>query len=467
MVKAIGYGIRNTGRTYKQRAFQAAARIAQKYGTPKNAARVMKSIYNYATQRPSKQGANRKPKAREMTRTLRNGQGPTGHSVGVYAGKFKKTKKIKRTIEQKCLSSGAHRTMEQYGTFSDPDCVYIHHSTSHFDEIAKVMNACLLRKIFDKANFKITNILNEIANTNPTGGLNQPENSSGIKIVLTCRNAITGDYTNYFYNTLDNQSFKDICLAWTDMEFRFIDYMRGDNKDEIYKLAIYRLDVAGVTGELSNWRLGAEMYLEDISVELHLASNLVIQNRTKAANVTTDDGNLLERVDTQPLKGYIYDFKHADPRVRHSGGVLGSPASNQTNVLFNSTTEAGIQIIRGAEYVGAAEPFDPKYFANISKSSSIKLQPGEMKRTSFSHKFSGKLVNVMKRLRVARRIGGILSGVEGKCQMIALEELLRTPSANKITIAYERELKTGCIVKENRRPALIETFMNTTEINNN
>lgn len=382
-----------------------------------------------------------------------------------YKGKLQRVKRNKMSMEALCLSKGAHRTLEQYGTFSDPDCVYFLHSSSNVDEIASAMNASLLRSILNKAGFKITNNFNELSVSNPTGGLNQSEDASGLKFVLTCRNANTGDYTNYFYDSLDGQGFKDICDTWTDMRFRFIDYIRGDNKDEIYKLAIYKLDFVGLP-LAPQWRLGAEMYLEDISVELYIQSNLMIQNRTKGANVSTDDGNFAERIDAQPLKGWLYEFKHADPRVKHSGNLNGT----KSNIKFNTTTDAGIKIIRGAEYDGGSEPFVPKYFSNISKATKIVLQPGEIRRTGFSYEQKGKLVNVLKKLRIARRIGipdYTISGMVGKAQMIALEEILRTPSDNKVTIAYEREMKTGCVFKEHRSPAPLETFVLGQEINSN
>lgn len=429
--------------------------------TMKNLGYVVDKVLNM----PARPGTYNRPKHHKSTpNPMSRRKGLTGRSVAVYKGNFKKTKRIKRTIEQTCLSKGSHRTLEQYGTFSDPDTVYLHHSISHVDEIARTMNAGLIRKILNKAGFQITNLYNEIAVSNPVAGLDQPENSSGLKFVLCCRDPLTGHCTNYTYDTVNNQSFKSIVETWTDMHYRIIDYIRGDNKDELYKLAVYKLDAAAVV-ETVNWRLGAEMYIEDMSMQLFFQSSLMIQNRTKGATITSDGGNQTDRVDSQPLKGWIYDFKNADMRVRHSGGVTGV----QSNIIFNSANDNGLKIVRGAEYVGSEEPFDPKYFANSSKAVRISIQPGEIKRLGFSYKFSGKFVNVIKKLRVSRWDSVLhnLSGMTGKSQMICLEEQLRTPTDNKITIAYERELKIGSIFKENKRPAHIETFTASTEINNN
>jgi len=49
----------------------------------------------------------------------------------------------------------------------------------------------------------------------------------------------------------------------------------------------------------------------------------------------------------------------------------------------------------------------------------------------------------------------------GRAQMIAFEELMHTPSDNKVTIAYERELSIGCIVNYKYYDTPLDNIINS------
>lgn len=382
---------------------------------------------------------------------------------GPYGGSFKKPKKLKRTMDSRVLSQGCLKIVEQYGSIIDPDCVYLQHSTGFLNEIGRTLAIAILRKLFIKAGFKITNNHNEVVFAVTDAGGIITEYSDGIKLVLTTRDPITSAKTNIYFDTSDNQTFVNICDAWTDFPNYFINYMRNQNTNEPYKVALYRRDFATV---VNGHTLAAEIYLEDSHMELNFVSNLCIQNRTRAATTggTASEELDMSRVDVQPLKGWIYEFKNADSRVRHSGTTTN--LLYNTNQYFNTMKDSGMLLIPGSMYgapvtgvqkYGATEPLDPKYFANIAKATKIVLQPGEMKKTTFSWNLSGKITNTLRKLKVQKWDGvGFFSGMIGKSQMIALEEVMRTPSSNKIEIAYERELKIGAVVKIAMKQALLE-----------
>lgn len=388
---------------------------------------------------------------------------------GVYTGKGARTKKNKQTTESRCLSQGYLKTIEQYGSVNDPDCVYLTHSTAYLIELASTINCALLRKILTKAGFKITSTNTELSVSLPAVGSEALSKSDGLKFVYTCKDQATNVYRVYEYDTLDNQNFNSLCYLWTDMTNRLIDYFRNDGTTfEPYKLAVFRKDFTLTT---PSWNLGAEMYLEDCNIEIHMMSNLVIQNRTLASLDTVGtalDQILSDRIDAQPLKGYVYEFKNADPRVKNS--ALSKPfALEFQNILWGSIRDTGMRLIRGNEYTGnvagsttwagATEPFVPQYFANCTKSAKILLQPGEMKKFSFNWNLKGKIVNVIKKLRVTKwdTTSSNISGMSGHSQMIALEEVMRTPSVNKVTVGYERELKLGVIIHAGWKQAPIES----------
>jgi len=445
----------NTGRTILGRLVEGVARNPTR-------------SYQAFRDTISRMGSKRKASNTTPYQTVKKRRALTnlGHSIGVYKGKFRKPRKIKRTMESQCLSKGYHKTVEQFGLVQDSDSVFLTHSTVCNLEVAYVVASALLRTVLTKAGLKVTNQWNEMEVSDPVAGVTlQPSTSAGLRFHFTTKNASTGSMTGYVYTTIDNQNFRDLTNfgggGFDDIPNRLIDYWRNTLDNIPYKLAVYVKD-EGLASTF--WRLGAEMYLEDAHIQLSLKSTLTCQNRTKAATAAEGAGPETDRVDSQPLRGMIYDFKHADPRVRHSGPAPGT-ISNQP---FNQISEKGITLIKGSQFVGATEPFVPKYWANISKAVPITLQPGEMKKTHFMFQFSGKLINVMKKMKATLWFGatGNLTGITGKSQMVCFEEQMRTPTANKINIAYQRELKIGAIVKNARPQGVLESLVAAENIDN-
>jgi len=401
-----------------------------------------------------------------------------------YSGKFKKPKRVKQTMQSRCLSQGYMTTIETHGTVNDPDCVYAVHSTGHIYEMCQTIAVALLRKIMTKAGYKITNQNNTVAVGLPVQDINPLETSIGLRFVFTVKRPSDNTTRNYTYDTNATSAFVDIARSWITLRDRMIDYVRGSAEElEPYKIAVYNRDIVSPVNE-NAWQLGAEIFLEDCKLELNFQSNLTVQNRTLAAlNATgaASDQVSTDRVDSQPIKGWLYEFKHADPRVRHS--AVSRTANVSSNLLWGTMKETGMRLIRGNEFTGpivpalapaittwsgATEPFDPKYFANIAKATSIILQPGEIKKTSFTYSVKGKFINLMKRFKVTHwdTTAATFSGMMGKSQMVALEEVMRTNSTNKVTLAYERELKIGCIVTASFRQAPLETSVVNEEYNN-
>lgn len=381
----------------------------------------------------------------------------SGHSTAQYKGRFNTPKKVKRTIEQTCLSQGYHKTVEQFGGVDDPNSVYLTHSTVCNVQVGYTIATAALRKVMTMAGFKITQAFNEIQTSAPVAGtFENPSSADGIRFHFQTRDAVIGTTVNYVYDTTDGQTFNDLTSytlgGFDQLPNSFIDYMRNNSNAVPYRLAVYKKDYQSAVNW--TWILGSELLFEDAHLSLFLNSLLTIQNRTKGAATSLDDPLGTDRVDSQPLMGYIYEFKHGDPRLRHSGPISGGTNSN---LMFGRIDERGIDLQKGAVYVNASEPFQPKYFSNISKATKITLQPGDMKKTGFSYKFSGTFKNVLKKLRCEKWFGTDLTGIIGKSQMVCLEEVMRTLTSNKITIAYERTFKIGAIVKPVKRQALLET----------
>jgi len=389
-------------------------------------------------------------------------------SSGPYTGAFGKGKQNKMTTETKFLSLGYHKTIEQYGTIADPDCTHITHSTANVVEVCRTIAAALIRKVMTKAGLKVT-----YAHTivNSTGDSLITDNAEGLKFVYTTKEQGTSLTTSYDYTTTipSTASFGGILDTFgLTMSNKMIENLRDEAGIHLpYRLSVYKADYNVAA---THWRLGAELALEDVHIELGIQSVLTVQNRTKAAlNADGTDQTSVDRIDVQPLKGYIYDFGHADPRVKHSGNALAT-SGGFSNQVFNLIGEPGLNLIRGATFSPAQEPMVPKYFQNCTKNVQVVMQPGEMKKMSFVHMYKGSIGNYFKSYRPTKwiTIGAdtFWTGLRGKAQMISLEELMRTPSTNLVTLAYEREMKIGCIATEKRYQAPLESKLISTQINN-
>jgi len=405
-------------------------------------------------------GRNRGGRRRKFSKKMKKRK-----SGGPYTGLFTKPYKVAKSPQAYALSKGSMFTEETHGAVHDSNCVYITHSVASLGLISGCIRSAIVRTLLNKAGFRITNQFIELPVSDPVAGALAAENSLGLRFVCTTKNPTSGAYVNYIYDTIDNLSFDSVAGGFTELQFRILEWMRGSvgatvHAQELYKVSVYRLDHSVVNHHV----LAAELYMEDMNIDLNISSILVVQNRTLGALASSETFET-DRVDAQPIKGWIYEFKNGEPRVRHLGNAL---AGSQNNYIFNGVAESGIQLIKGAQYGGANEPFEPKYFANIAKATRVLLQPGEMKKTYVNWKTSGKYTNVMKKMQVTAwdPVSTFISGVFGKSQMIAFEEMMRTDATNKIRVSYERELNICVVVKESKRPALLESVLFNSKLEN-
>jgi len=388
---------------------------------------------------------------------------------GVYTGKFKTNKRNVVSAKSSYLSRGFHKTNEQWGLITSQDAVYLSHSTGCINQIADVVLGCLFRKVLNKAGFKISNLFRELPVTDPVSGSNVNEDSSGLRFVYTVADPIDKNTATLVYDTINGQDFNNVVSGFNSMRNHLIDYMRAENASQIeryapFKFAVYKLDqgYTSILGERAFWRLAAEVYLADLSIDLKCVSSLTVQNRTKSEAGSNDT----DRLDTQPLSGYFYEFKHADPRVK-APSILRDGASLQNNV-FNQMHCRGLNLIRGNEFVSANEPIDPKYFSNVAKCTKLVLQPGEMKKISFTHSFKGKFTTVIKNLRMSHynSANDSFSGLRGKCQMLSFEETMRTSTTYPVSISYQRNVGYGCIMNYKFHDTPLEDTFVITQVDN-
>jgi len=373
-----------------------------------------------------------------------------GVSTGRYKGKFRKPRAVKTSILSESLQKGFAETSEFFGRIEDPDTVYIGHSTRDIQAYANTLSAAFIRMLFKKAGYNIANRLEEL-------NLSQWDSSAGFKLEFVIQNAhaagtALGPGTSS-YETVDNLTLTQIAQNFNGFNSWMNTYIQnndGNNNTQVpHKLILYCLDKDQA---VSNWRMLSQIDLSHQKVTFHAKSTLVIQNRTSAAGATTGD-KAADRVDNQPLCGKMYEFNQATPRL----------GQNHTSIQqLQAIPRLGTLLIRAAEMTdnGLQNSPHPRMWTNCTKVSNIILQPGEMKQNTITHTFSGRLITVLNRMKAQGYFATDQEawGGAGKFMLIQLEEKLRTPSANPVTVQYERKIELMCFSKPTKAPALTQTL---------
>lgn len=341
--------------------------------------------------------------------------------AGRYSGKFRKPKKTKKMSMAKKL--GVVLSQEIYGKVDDPDMVVVGQHTFPKGQIAKALAYSILRKAIKKAiGFDATDIEQEIPFTDyndaqkgrvkfvykdPTDGTIKTASFDVVNndTISSCASkACSGDFTVNFITQLEN-------------------LMTEGTTESIYDLQ--RVIVSNITASTAIVLCDLNMLNEVVKVSV--GTNIKMQNRTlasSAADASTD------RVDTQPIKGRLLQFK----------GVPQPLNMHEKSGLYNGVMNAGsVVLIRGAELDGGSEPRVKQDFSNCYRSSSISLQPGEIKSTKIGQKHAAYFNNLMKYIR-HRGNNSLYTSHKGYCQLAFFEEVLNSGSSNKITINYEQQL---------------------------
>jgi hypothetical protein len=389
-----------------------------------------------------------------------------GTVTGGNGGKFKYPSKsgFKKQMKlTKVLREGYNLVYEQHGSVLDSDCVYIQHSNFRPTKISLVLTGALFRKLFRKAGIEIDNMDTELP-------LVDHGNSDGFKIIFTVKNPLDGTYTSTEYLIEDNKTFGQIVTQQTStglMRNYIEEYCKNTNSKEPYRLSLYQSDRNGLS---TNWRLASDLNLENEKIHISMKSRMTIQNRTLGSGAPAADA-VDNRVDNQPLKGLIYEFKNADPRLR-SSQLKGTGVTDNRDYLYNTADfDRGVRTYGGTQIPGPnglimREPPAAKIWKNISGVSSVSLEPGMMKSVSISSQYENYMLALLKRFRADsikdnfQTMDTLYRNVSScKSQIIALEEVLRTPADNAIICAYENEWRCGayCVTKK-KKGVLLSDF---------
>lgn len=368
-----------------------------------------------------------------------------GVSEGKYSGKMKKS--AKEVSMTKFSHLGYVTTATLIGTVADPTCCYIYHSTYDVNMIARAIIAALLRKLFKKAGIDVVNENNELS-------FEEYTNSTGFMFQYRDVDPTDQNVQSYSLIIQNNTTFKTlldtICTyaGSPDTPYkRIIDYMLvpDQGKRVPYSMSLQVQDKWINPNEVVEvaWRTHTHMALQNEKIVLYCKSLLTVQNRTKGSAASASDYSD-QRVDNQPLQGKLYEFSNGDPRLKSTQHVGSGLPNNEYDFLVNTgaatTVRAFGSVVFPADYMDS--PPGGKYWKNCKKVDNVVVQPGDIKKTSINVKYDMNLPDLLTKFRIASQqfIVGDQSytGLKShKSQILALEEILRTPQDNFITVQYE------------------------------
>jgi len=373
-----------------------------------------------------------------------------GVAEGSNGGVFKQPRTNTKSFLLSCAKSGYTAQIEKYGTVTDANSIYVYHSTYDVNNIARTTCGALLRTLFKRSGIEVLNESTELP-------LKDAVNSLDYQIRYHEMNPIDGTTRSWDYTIPDDTSFKTLLDTMTTYAGstpfkRMIDYMTNNAgefyvPDSIYLLFKDKYDFGQIA--TNDWRTKTCIKLSDEIIVMQCKSALTLQNRTKGSAAGATDLSV-DRIDNQPLKGKLYEFSNGDPRVREAQ-KLGTGITNQEDMYYNTGSLQAARAFGGtaiANEVYMREPPTAKFWKNCISSSNVMLEPGVMKKSEIVVSYKTKIPELFKKFRID--VAGTYEGCSGyhnlrshKSQILALEEVLRTPSDNFIVCQYEVENTCG------------------------
>lgn len=398
-------------------------------------------------------------------------------TTGKYVGMLRK-KKIRKSKKTLYLNRGFENTTEVTGVVSDPDCVYIGHSTTCGQKILNVIMQSLLRKLFKLAGQDLVTAHEKIRGYNWTvPGFSE---SDGWQLQLLLQNVGTGAYEIVSYNTFTSDNISRIlgdanngvAPQWPDFVDKMMLYasgLFGGSFDERAMLKPVKLSLSQRDGNGTNnfYHMRSEIDLEKEIIHLKVVSELKVQNRTLSAT----GGSNTDDVSNNPLTGKIYQFNHSVPRMKSSDFPNGTypltRLQERTGAL--TVTASQLSVASDAAVFGTStmfhEPPNYQIFGNVKKHGRVLLQPAEIKKDVLVYSFSAQFHKFFEQLSWKPSIASSASNAfslshrsKGKFTLLALEDIINVNGTQKISIAYEINRTEACYLSTMRGSGSVGTY---------
>jgi len=392
--------------------------------------------------------AYRRGKAQSFTKTAKKGKGGIYH--GRYGGKFKAAVRKTDSGWTPYARFGYVDTQECNGLVADPNCVYVGHTAQATSFTIVNLTRSLIRQLFYKCiNHDAVNYNEEIP------GFSFSDTSNVFKIDMLYIDVPTGTVNiEASHTTADNDTIDIISNTFKPFFYTYsagANSVAASNTKQPYKLEIYVRD--GNTG--TYWDYQGCLNLNECMVHVKAVSEMKIQNRSLSA---TGSANI-DQVNNNPIHGYRY-VCNGMPRSRDKLlNILGS-INGFKGVITKRAAELDPS---GTNYV---EPPLPKTFVNIDKSSKVKLDPGDLKKSKLWYEKSMGFNTFLRKLQyLADAASDQIVKNLGQCEVFALEDQININSTENIQIAYEVNRKIGTYVTFKAHRFSTMGFVATTQSN--
>lgn len=231
-------------------------------------------------------------------------------------------------------------------------------------------------------------------------------------------------------------------------------------KRELYGYQFRYADAFGQTNPAVRF-MGIKR-LDKFIVKVKSYTTVYVQNVTQSDSAS----NSTDVIDTNPINGRIYYFKHPNPVVRTYFGQnqIGTGTGNRSYKLMHDLNGDGCiypSSTNGVPQLDWAQLPTPDMFENLKSYSTVSLEPGEIKRIDFKFTFDGYINNFIQGMKLIDPNGitvgttatkyqheiDSLSKAMGTCILFAWEKRLST-GTNQPSLNYQRNTFTEAVVKK-------------------
>lgn len=203
--------------------------------------------------------------------------------------------------------------------------------------------------------------------------------------------------------------------------------------------------------------------------------NLSVKRLIKLRNITkNDDGDDdTNALDTNPIQGRLYKFRHDVPRVNMTlyetdptkwalfhdrvctAGVIFGPQRNAVD--DHDGTLVDVPGFFGVNKVLSVPPPGGRVWDNLSSSKKVGLAPGQSAQHKMAFKFSGTIRQFLSKFAASEYTAPSI----GYCHMFGLEQKFKTSVNDIINVEYDCDdvLKGGCtFVREDNTPPTVRSI---------
>jgi len=401
-----------------------------------------------------------------------------------HIGKFKKPKSTDSS-RGKYGFRGATATLEACGKISDPDCVYIGHSSHSAYLTARTAVQSLIRTLLKMGILWDAPDVNKVVPNNYVGSSYSQSNELRITIDTTTGNGVTVTNDSFDCVIPIDQNINTIAgylttygtAGWAGIVnagsfapgARLLEWFLALAQPGALmvpkSIRLYQSSVNSSLGFIHT--LLACIDLQEVMVHTMSTSQIKVQNRS--INNTGDTE--ADEVDNVPLNGRTYDIAGYSPLCRSSN-------------LFNGVSTETAMLAVGAAAIatgpfgvdGFKEPPLKGVFTNCKKVGSIMINPGDVKTDSLSFKRSFSFYNMFSSMYTsASTIGQGLTQASspktrtGSHRLLALEKMVnvRTIDATvlPISVIFETNLWTGTYITIKKRLSMMNVYDTALVIN--